>query len=108
MARRSSKFLNESVAELESNETGTKDGGEELSGKKMSKAAAARATLADGIVLPRKAVIHMKEKYGIDITPQQFSAEKCRLNTRAAETGQMPSYELSSRRADLPAESTLR
>ncbi len=51
--------------------------------KTMSKAGAARAALADGVVVPKEASIYIKRKFGIDISPQQFSAEKSRLKLRS-------------------------
>ena len=60
----------------------------------MSKAGAARAALASGIMLPREASAYIKQKYGIDISPQQFSAEKSRLKLRSV--GSVPFSSSSS------------
>ena len=49
----------------------------------MTKAGAARAALANGIMVPRQASAYIKQKYDIDISPQQFSAEKSRLKLRS-------------------------
>ncbi len=49
----------------------------------MSKAAAARAALAEGYYVPKQASAYIKHKTGIDISPQQFSAEKSRIKLRS-------------------------
>ena len=59
----------------------------ETDGRPRSKAGAARATLAEGITVPKQASAHIKKKYGIDISPQQFSAEKSRLKHRGGLPG---------------------
>ena len=53
--------------------------------KSISKAGAAREALAEGYTVPREAIIHIKKKHGIDMSPQQFSAEKCRLKARSGD-----------------------
>ena len=97
MARRSSKVQNESIAEVEDDdEVADEDGEEAAPGKRMSKAGAARATLAEGIDVPRKASAYIKQKYGIDISPQQFSAEKCRLKTRGVDPAHSLKHDLTA------------
>lgn len=63
------------------------DDGAEAGDRPRSKAGAARATLAEGITVPKQASAHIKKKYGIDISPQQFSAEKSRLKHRGGLPG---------------------
>ena len=58
----------------------------EVQHQTMSKAGAARAALANGIMVPRQASAYIKQKYDIDISPQQFSAEKSRLKLRSGGT----------------------
>ena len=64
---------------------------------RMSKAGAARETLAAGVTLPREASVYIKQKYGIDITPQQFSAEKSRLKQRSGGVLPSPAFPNSPR-----------
>jgi hypothetical protein len=45
-------------------------------GKAMSKSAAARAALAEGIESPQKACAFILKRFGIDMSPQHFSAVK--------------------------------
>ena len=40
---------------------------------KMTKADAVRAALAAGVDMPAEGSAHIKEKYGLVVTPQQFS-----------------------------------
>lgn len=54
----------------------------------MSKASAVRAALNDGVDVPKQASLYIKQKYGMDISPQQFSAEKSRIKLRSG--GAMP------------------
>ena len=84
MARKSLKsvFAEPEETEIDSHDDTSLEHEEEEGqgdGRSISKAEAARRTLAEGIELPRKASVHIKEKYGLDISPQQFSAEKSRL-----------------------------
>ena len=44
--------------------------------KKVSKAQAARAAIAEGIESPKAAVAYIKERFGLDMAPQHFSATK--------------------------------
>ena len=60
----------------------------EIREQTMSKAGAARAALANGIMVPKQASAYIKRKYDIDISPQQFSAEKSRLKLRSG--GEIP------------------
>ncbi len=68
--------------------------------KTMSKAGAARAALADGVVVPKEASIYIKRKFGIDISPQQFSAEKSRLKLRAGGVGPHSNQDLPGKGFD--------
>lgn len=94
MARKSGKapiteveeVMDEEVEEQDA-EGDSADGGPEAEGRPRSKAGAARATLAEGITVPKVASAHIKKKYGIDISPQQFSAEKSRLKHRGGLPG---------------------
>lgn len=85
MARKTGKNSNAAISEpeekLESVQA-TESADRAPKPRAMSKAGAARAALADGYLVPREAIIHIKETYGIDMSPQQFSAEKCRLKAR--------------------------
>jgi hypothetical protein len=45
-------------------------------GKAMSKSAAARAALAEGIGSPQKACAFILKRFGIEMSPQHFSAVK--------------------------------
>ena len=102
MARRSSKVQNESIAQVEEDEEVADEEVEEVAPRKtISKAGAARATLAEGIDVPRKASAYIKQKYGIDITPQQFSAEKCRLKTRGVDPAQSLKSDFTSHKVDI-------
>ena len=98
MSRKSVKPLVEEFEEVQENATPpaltTSDATPHS--KKISKAGAARAALAEGIYVPKKASLYIKEKYGIDISPQQFSAEKSRLKHRSGEADQ----HLTSQRHD--------
>lgn len=81
MARKSTK-----AAEIEDSEPEAieEESGEDEAGEpRISKAEAARRTLAEGITLPREASVHIKQKYGLEISPQQFSAEKSRMKLRS-------------------------
>ena len=44
----------------------------------MSKYQAVCATLRDGVTRPADGVAHAKERYGVEMTPNQFSAHKTR------------------------------
>ena len=68
--------------------------------KSMSKAGAARAALADGVVVPKEASIYIKRKFGIDISPQQFSAEKSRLKLRAGGVNPLSNQDSSGKGFD--------
>jgi hypothetical protein len=50
---------------------------------KMTKADAVRAALAAGVDMPAEGSAHIKEKYGLDVTPQQFSTYKSIANKKA-------------------------
>jgi hypothetical protein len=50
---------------------------------KMTKADAVRAAIADGKDMPAEGAAHIKEKYGLDVTPQQFSTYKSIANKKA-------------------------
>jgi hypothetical protein len=50
---------------------------------KMTKADAVRAAIADGKDMPAEGSSHIKEKYGLDVTPQQFSTYKSIANKKA-------------------------
>jgi hypothetical protein len=43
-----------------------------------------RQALAEGVDNPTEAVAHIKKKFGIDITPQQFSTYKSNLKAKGA------------------------
>ncbi len=51
--------------------------------KAISKAKAAKAAIAKGYGKPIDAVKYIKEEFGIDMTPQHFSATKSNLNKKA-------------------------
>ena len=44
----------------------------------MSKYEAVCAALRDGVTRPADGVVHAKERYGVEMTPNQFSAHKSR------------------------------
>src|ERR1700733_11449029 len=50
----------------------------------IKKTDAVRQALADGGDNPTAAVAHIKKKFGIDITPQQFSTYKSNLKAKGA------------------------
>lgn len=52
----------------------------------MTKAEAVRQTLAEGIDTPADGVAYVKEKHGLDITPQQFSTYKSIAKKKAGGT----------------------
>ena len=83
------------------------DDGPETEGKPRSKAGAARATLAEGITVPKQASAHIKKKYGIDISPQQFSAEKSRLKHRGGLPGPGEGFFAAPSRQDAPGDANL-
>jgi hypothetical protein len=43
---------------------------------KMTKADAVRAAIAEGVDMPAEGAAYVKEKFGLDVTPQQFSTYK--------------------------------
>ena len=88
MARKVNKPVEVELEEQEDVEAATEDDSPEASVTRdwrgsMSKAGAARAALAEGYYVPKQASAYIKEKWGIDISPQQFSAEKSRIKLRA-------------------------
>jgi len=50
---------------------------------KMTKADAVRASIADGKDMPADGAAYIKEKFGLDVTPQQFSTYKSIANKKA-------------------------
>lgn len=52
------------------------------SSRSISKAGAARAALAAGYSVPKQASAWIRERFGLDVSPQQFSAEKSRIKLR--------------------------
>jgi hypothetical protein len=50
---------------------------------KMTKADAVRAALAAGVAMPAEGSAYVKEKYELDVTPQQFSTYKSIANKKA-------------------------
>jgi hypothetical protein len=54
----------------------------ETSGKGMSKAEAIRRMLAEGVENPTEASSLIKSRFGIDVTPQHFSATKSQIKSR--------------------------
>jgi hypothetical protein len=50
----------------------------------IKKTDAVRQALADGVDNPTEAVAHIKKKFGIDITAQQFSTYKSNLKAKGA------------------------
>lgn len=86
MARKPKTQEAEPVEVEQDQEVEAEETADEGSGRRtMSKAAAARAALAAGVSVPREASPYIKERFGIDISPQQFSAEKCRLKQRGVD-----------------------
>ena len=79
----------------------------EEGGRPRSKAGAARATLAEGITVPKAASAHIKKKYGIEISPQQFSAEKSRLKHRGGLPGFGDGYLAAPSRQDAQGDAHL-
>ncbi len=85
MARKSSKPQLEEIEDLvgDEGEADIESTAGTAPGKRMTKAGAARAALAAGVDVPKQASVYIKQRFGIDISPQQFSAEKCRLKQRS-------------------------
>jgi hypothetical protein len=50
---------------------------------KLTKAEAVRLTLRDGIDTPAQGIPHIKQRYGLDITAQMFSAYKSNAKKKA-------------------------
>jgi len=94
MARKSTKSLSEDLENFDGHEDEFAGEENDLPAKSISKAGAARAALAEGITVPKKASVYIKQKYGIDISPQQFSAEKCRLKQRSNDPAVATSFGL--------------
>jgi hypothetical protein len=55
-------------------------------GKAFTKSAAAREAIAQGIESPQKASAFIKERFGIDMAPQHFSAVKSLIKKKEAST----------------------
>jgi hypothetical protein len=55
--------------------------------KPIKKTDAVRQTLADGVDNPTEAVAHIKKKFDIDITTQQFSTYKSVIKSKGGSSG---------------------
>lgn len=73
--------MSKTTAKPKSNET------EGSSSSAMSKTDAVRTSIRDGVEAPLAAVAYIKKSFGIDITPQHFSAVKSMLRKKARESG---------------------
>ena len=51
----------------------------------VTKSAAARAAIDEGYELPREAAAYIKKTFGIDMSPQHFSAVKSQVKKREAD-----------------------
>ena len=94
MARKSSRAIEIEVDEpdVDDIDSGSEEGESIEQGsyhRTLSKAGAAREALQAGITVPKQASVYIKQKHGIDISPQQFSAEKSRMKLRSG--GVIPS-----------------
>ena len=86
MARKLTKLAKDEMAEPEDDQTSEPAPvDDDSTDRPTSKAAAARAALTAGVTVPKQASVWIKRKFGIDISPQQFSAEKCRLKQRSGD-----------------------
>ena len=63
----------------------------------LSKYDAVCATLRDGVTRPTDGVVHAKERHGVEMTPNQFSAHK----SRAVLEGVIPA-EATAKQAEAP------
>ena len=80
MARKASKPKHVE-REYGSQETQAQDA---TDGKAITKSAAASEAIAQGIESPQKASAFIKERFGIDISPQHFSAVKSQIKKKEA------------------------
>ena len=64
--------------------------------KSITKAGAARVALAEGILAPKEASHYILQKFGITISPQQFSAEKSRFKHRSGDSHTVGQFTSSS------------
>lgn len=71
------------VEEQDEPETDEQDDEPEAGGKAISKAEAIRRVIADGIDNPSLGSQEIKKRFGIDVTPQHFSATKAQAKSRA-------------------------
>lgn len=86
MARtRTSNRRNHSGTAAEAQETLGLGGGQEGHGRSLSKTEAGRLALREGIERPQEAVAFIEKRFGIQMTPMQFSQIKLRLKRREGE-----------------------
>ena len=97
MARKSNQPQHDEIDDLvgDDGEADSESTTGAATGKRMTKAGAARAALAAGVEVPKQASVYIKQRFGVDISPQQFSAEKCRLKQRATDPVSSPYGDLS-------------
>lgn len=70
------------IEEREAIEAQEPDDASMTGGKAMSKAEAIRRVMADGIDNPSLGSQEIKKRFGIDVTPQHFSASKAQMKSR--------------------------
>lgn len=56
-------------------------------GKPMTKTAAVLAAISEGVDTPSQGVGYVKEKFGVEVTPQQFSIIKSQAKKKAGSGG---------------------
>lgn len=84
-ATRSEAPMAKKAAKPKSTEEPAAEGTESTSshGKAMSKAEAIRTMMAEGIDNPSAASAEIKKRFGLDVTPQHFSAARSQMKSKA-------------------------